>query len=365
MKRLFAVLILISVTGIYLNGQTGGQSITVNPGGTLSIDLSFTDLIINVWQKNEVLLRTSDYQGLNTEYKNNRVIIKQSASGFTGLLTINIPAAFNINIGLGAGNIKLNGDLRGNLEIYNSGGDIYFKNITGKTIIQTGGGDIQGFNIDGSANLKSSGGDISAGSVKGLCSVVTGGGDIKLASSANVEVIKTSGGNVFMKNAAGYGEISSGGGNVSIDNVSGNIRISSLGGDIRINGSKGKIAVMTGGGTIRLKNIRGSINAKTESGDIVADFLSGISESRLTTDNGSIRIGAAGNLRAKIAARTDDREWWNDESSALKNIRSDFKLTSLKRNKSTRQVEAAYELNGGGPLIQVQTDHGEIVIRKN
>lgn len=364
MKKLLVVLILVSAANIFVFANAGEQSITVNPGGMLSIDLGYTDLIINVWQKNEVLIRTSEYQRLKTGYNNNQVIIRESAQGFTGLLTINIPYKFNINIRLGAGNVKINGDLRGNLEVDNSGGEIYFKNITGTANINTGGGSIHGSNIKGSAVLKSSGGDISAEVIDGPTSVITGGGDIRLTVAEAVKIIRTSGGNIFLKRASGDGEIYSGGGNVSVNQAAGKLKIKSSGGDIRIDGLKGKITAETINGTLRLKNITGSILARTESGDIVADFKQGLSDSRLLTGNGSVRISLESRIGVKIAVRTRDNEWW-DENSTPGNIKSDFKMTSLRKNQSTRQVEANYILNGGGPNIQIQAVHGEIVIRKN
>jgi len=168
----------------------------------------------------------------------------------------------------------------------------------------------------------------------------------------------------MMRNAAGNGEISTGGGNIEIQRAEGNLNILSSGGDIRVNEISGKIDAKTGGGTIRIKKANGILNANTNSGDIIANFYKPTGTSKLYSGNGNIRIGAAGNINAKIIARANDTNWWKNENTTSENIKSDFKLSSLKRDKKNQEIEEVFELNGGGHLIELQTGYGEIIIRK-
>lgn len=344
---------------------SGEQSVKVNPGGTLSVHLSSSDITINVWQKNEVFIRTPGDDDVRISGSNNRIRVEQGASGYVDNVFINIPSVFNIIVNTGAGDLKINGDITGNLEVYNSGGDIDFRNINGRAAIKTGGGNIRGNDINGNIELRSSGGDIYIGTVTGKTLIVSGGGNIRLNKISNVQLIRTSGGNIMMKDAAGNGEISTGGGNIEISRAEGNLNILSSGGDIRVNEISGKMNTKTGGGTIRIKKVNGILLANTNSGEIIANFYRLSGASKLYSGNGNIRIGAAGKLNAKIIARTKDNNWWEDENTASENIISDFKLLSLKRNKKNQEVEEVFEINDGGHLIELRTSYGDIIIRKN
>ncbi|RPI66018.1 MAG: hypothetical protein EHM47_17645, partial [Ignavibacteriales bacterium] len=197
MNRLLNIFLLFVFSAVVCFANTGEQSVKVNPGGTISIHMSSSDITINVWQKNEVLVRTNDDEELKITNRNNIVKIEPGISGYTEHLFVNIPSSFNVVVNTSAGDLEINGDIKGNLEIYNGGGDIDFRNINGRVIVKTGGGDIHGNNINGNTSLKSSGGDINLGSVKGKASIVTGGGNIKLNSVTVIDIINTSGGNIM------------------------------------------------------------------------------------------------------------------------------------------------------------------------
>jgi hypothetical protein len=55
---------------------------------------------------------------------------------------------------------------------------------------------------------------------------------------------------------------------------------------------------------------------------------------------------------------------WEEDENKLENIKSDFKPTSVKRNREEKYIEARFELNGGGSIIDVSTGMGEIELRK-
>ena len=55
---------------------------------------------------------------------------------------------------------------------------------------------------------------------------------------------------------------------------------------------------------------------------------------------------------------------WDENENKLENIKSDFEPTSVKRHRDEKVIEAKFELNGGGSLIEVSTHMGDIELRK-
>jgi hypothetical protein len=364
MKKFLFFLITVSLP-IY--GETAPQeeSIEVSPGGKLIISLSSSDITINTWGRNEIQIRSSEEDGKLSITKNATTVTIKSRQSFDTDLSLNIPENFNIEVHVSAGDFKLNGNLKGSIDVTNSGGDILFNNVSGKVSIKTGGGNIKGNSINSSAVIKSYGGDITLSDVKGRCLIETGGGNIKVNSVQNVEKISTSGGNIIIRNASGNGNIFTGGGNIDVNMSDGNLTYLSYGGDIRINEAGGRINVKSGGGTIRIKELKGSVTAKNESGDILINLTTQSNNSEIKTMHGNIRIGVPENFKATLIAKSKDPDWWKDEKSAGETIKSDFRESSLRRNKSRQQIEASYELNGGGTRILLETNYGDISIKKN
>jgi hypothetical protein len=113
-----------------------------------------------------------------------------------------------------------------------------------------------------------------------------------------------------------------------------------------------------------LKNIRGSIDGSTAAGNIYAELIpDGKVQSELNNAVGNITLKIPGDAKATIVA-TFNVLVWNGDDSDLDNIKSDFTLKEIKRNKEKKQIEVVYELNGGGPTIELNVAMGQIQIRK-
>jgi hypothetical protein len=360
------IILLLASAAVFSAGRLDDRVFKVSPGGTLDIDLSSADIIINTWDKNEIQFRTDEDEFLEIKISSNRVIVRPGRSHLTTAVSVNMPAHFNIDINTSAGDHIINGNIKGNIKIKNSGGDVTFNDVNGSVSVRLGGGDLFGHDISGSVKVESYGGDISLSAIKGRTYVVTGGGNIKINSSRQIEKIKSTGGNLLIKEAAGNGEITTGGGNIDIGTASGNLKINTFGGDIKISETSGRIIAKTFGGIIRIKEVSGSIDAYTGAGDIYVNFSSQTKNSSLSTGNGNIRVGVAGNLSANIKAKMKDPEWWKNESGSEEVIKSDYKMTSFQRNKGRQEVTALYETSGSrsSVVINLETNYGEIFIKK-
>jgi hypothetical protein len=360
-------ILLIAIASLLLANNYNDQFIKVNPGGTLDIRLTSSNIIINTWNKNELQVSTSIKDALHITNESNTVTIRQGESGRNSDLHINIPAHFNIKIKTSAGNHIINGNMKGNIEIENAGGNITFNDVNGSVLIQTGGGNIFGHDISGSVSINSYGGDITLGAIRGNTSVVTGGGNIKINGSRIVELIESSGGNLIIKDAAGNGKISTGGGNIDIGNADGNLSIKSYGGNIRINRTGGRTDVETSGGDIRIREVNGALKAECLSGDVFINFTSRAKTSSVNSSNGDLRIGIAGDLNAEITATRRDINWWKDENNSEKTVKSDFELSSLKRDKGKQEVISVYKTGSGSNNVKIylETNYGEIFIKKS
>jgi hypothetical protein len=55
---------------------------------------------------------------------------------------------------------------------------------------------------------------------------------------------------------------------------------------------------------------------------------------------------------------------WSGDDTDLDNIKSDFTPTTINKRGEKKQIEVVYQLNGGGPTIELNAGMGEIEIRK-
>ena len=139
---------------------------------------------------------------------------------------------------------------------------------------------------------------------------------------------------------------------------------STAGGNLSIESASGKVEASTAAGNVNLKNIKGSVEANTAAGNIYAElYPEGNVKSELNTAVGNITLKVPENTKTTIVATFAVLVWSGDESD-LDNIKSDFTPKEIKRSKEKKQIEVVYELNGGGPAIELNVAMGEIEIRK-
>lgn len=358
----------LSVAGI---SQTKKEAkFTVSSGDLLEVSLRQGEIKVITGSGSEVkaIARNIDEDELSLltmEKKQGKVEIKfkgEDSDDFE--LELTIPEAMNADLSTGGGNISVKGDMKGVVDASTGGGNISAENIYGKTEFSTAGGNISVGDINGDADLSTAGGEIKAGTVNGKADISTAGGSINVKSVNNSADISTAGGNIQVGDIGGKADVTTAGGNIKVGNISGSADVTTAGGNISLESANGEVEASTAAGNISLKNIKGSVDAGTAAGNIYAElYPEGNKKSELSTAVGNVTLKVPENSKVTIVA-TISVLMWSGEKSDMDNIKSDFEPTTVNKIGDKKQIEVIYQLNGGGPTIELNAAMGEIEIRK-
>jgi len=362
--------IIFSTLSLSYAQEDKEKTFNVSRGDKLKVSSSFGNISYNLISGSEVKviaknILSSELLQLRMERRGSTIDIKFDGGDSRNFsFEISGPATLNLDFSTGGGNVAVNGNVDGFVDISTAGGNISTGDINGNADISTAGGNIKINNVNGNADVSTAGGDMKFGDINGTADISTGGGNIKIGSIMKSADVSTGGGNISIDNIGGNADVSTGGGNIKVERVSGSADLSTGGGNIKLASATGKVDVSTGGGNIRLNNIRGTVDASTGAGNISADILpEGQGKSDMTTGMGNITLTIPESAKVTIIATVHIMMWDEDENK-LENIKSDFEPTSVNRHREGKYVEAKFELNGGGSLIEVSTAMGDIELRK-
>ena len=351
------------------------KTFTVSKGGTLEVSTNGGDIRITAWTKNEASVRVrgieddeEDSDQLSIKQAGNTIRIESWGSFEGARFEISIPTEFNIDLHTSVGTIDIKGGLTGRLEATTSAGDIRLGNVGGEIDMRTSGGDIRTGKIDGTATLKTSGGNITVESSTGALDIHTSGGEIVIGNVGKSLRASTSGGNIELSDVGGDADLSTSGGNITAGKITGKASLKTAGGDVELHGANGAITAKTSGGNVLLEQISGSVEAKTAGGDVDVELIpNATGTSRLNSSGGNLKLTLPENSKATIDAtiRIQGSGWGRHRTSMDEyTIRSDFKATSLDKDKHEGEIHGHFILNGGGHTITLETVNGDIDIRK-
>ncbi len=377
--KIFLTVALLSFfyCGVNTNAATDNgsksKSFNVGEGGKLTVDISAGAIRISTWSKNQVEIRVSgldeedlDKIEMTSDNKNVSVLYDESWGGDGDAeFEITVPNKYNLDLKTSAGDIKLMNDLDGYVKAATNGGDVSFKNVSGELDAESNGGNISVSDIGGNLNLNTMGGDISVGVAKGKDNKVnTMGGEISITKSVSGISAKTYGGDITMGDAGGESEFVTYGGNISVGNIKGNVTLETYGGNLELKSAVGKVKGKTNGGNITLGSVQGSVDVRTLAGEVsVVLNPSPNSESRISTNAGSIELKVPSSAKTEIEARVRVQGWWKEAKDEYK-INSDFNAESYKADNSSHEIVGKYVINGGGSKIYLKSVNDEISIKK-
>jgi len=364
-----------------LGSEYKSESFSIAKGGVLDVNSSVGDILISVWDKNEVVIsvdgiRSEDINDL--EFRNDdgmiRVDFHPANARWSKKIRfkIDIPNEFNVDVRTGHGEIEIVGRIIGEVRGHTSGGDITLGDIEGEVNVTTSGGDIRVGLVTGLGYLKTSGGDIRVQESVADLDIHTSGGNIRLGNVGKELDARTSGGDIQVGNVGGEARISTSGGDIDVGEVDGNVRLNTAGGTIQLLSGNGEVRATTAGGDIELYRITGSVEARTAGGDVLVELIpSGNGRSSLGTAGGDVTLYINKNARATIEARIRvERKWkrknrrnQRDEESEYK-IHSEFVAQRYDEDLDRGEIRATYILNGGGEKIFLETANGQIDIRE-
>jgi len=273
---------------------------------------------------------------------------------------INVPRNLeSAKIETGGGNINANG-IAGRVELESGGGNLHLDDIGGEVSAETGGGTIEVGSVQGNVSLQTGGGNIKVASAKGEIKAESGGGSVVVLSGLQGAVLETGAGSIRVDKCSGTVKATTGGGSVDLGEIGGPAVIETGAGSIRLASAKGRVQAQTGGGSIQLDGAT-SVQAETSAGGIVVKLLSsagGRNNSTLETSAGDITVYLANDLAISIRAEI--------EVANGHTIRSEFSdiHVSSEGGPWEKTVTAEGQLNGGGPVLKVRTNSGNVNFRR-
>src|SRR5450755_3687053 len=275
---------------------------------------------------------------------------------------INVPRNLDSSkLETGGGNVTATG-VAGRVEMSSGGGNIRVDDIAGDVQAETGGGSIDVGRVEGSVSLGTGGGNIKIASAKGEIKAESGGGNVVVLSGLQGAVLQTGGGSIRVDKCSGRVKATTGGGSIDLGEIGGAAEIETGAGSIRLASAKGRVQAQTGGGSIQLDGAT-SVQAETSAGGIVVKLLSSNGASRtnstLETSAGDITVYLANDLAISIRAEI--------EISNGHTIRSDFSdihVSTEGGQWGPKTVTAEGQLNGGGPVLKVRTNSGNVFFRR-
>ncbi len=373
----FAIWAITAISLVYAgvtDQQERTKTFTVQKGGTLEVNVNPGDILVNTWEKDQVVIKVKgmdddELKEVEIKQSGNKISVSNKSHwGWTSEATyvIEAPVNFNIEVKTSAGDIVINGNLKGYLRANSAGGDVEFKNVDGDVKIYTAGGDIETGNVTGDLKLNTQGGDIVTGAISGKSSEVsTMGGDIQIKSTSSGVEATTYGGDIQIGDIGGNAKVITYGGDIQLGKVSGSVKSSTYGGNIELESASGQVEAETYGGNLSLKKITGSVNAKTQAGNVYVELNpSGNGKSSIQSNAGEVMIALPSTAKATINAEIRVRGWWDKEANGFA-IESDFPAKSSNKSSDDKEITAEYVLNGGGAQISVKTINSSIKISKS
>ena len=272
-------------------------------------------------------------------------------------VVVNVPRNLEFaKVETGGGNVNASA-LAGRVELESGGGNVHVDDVAGDVRAETGGGTIDIGTVGAAVNVETGGGNIKIASAKGDIKAETGGGSLVVLAGLMGAVLETGAGSIRLDKCNGRVKATSGGGSIDLGEIGGPVQIQSGAGSIRLASAKGRVEAQTGGGSIQLDGAT-SVKAETGAGGIVVKLLSSSdvrNDSALETSAGDITVYLADNLPITVRAEI--------EMGNGHRIRSDFNDIHVNEGGSwpgPRTVTAEGQLNGGGPVLKVRTNSGNI-----
>jgi DUF4097 and DUF4098 domain-containing protein YvlB len=291
---------------------------------------------------------------------------------------ITVPNDTVANIKTSSGSVDVSG-LNGNVIIKNDFGDISVTEIEGAVDVKTNSGEIELRSVNagsGDVTIDTDFGKLTLEQVNGKdISITSNSGTIKLNNvRATGELFaKSDFGNVnFQNGSAASLKIDTKSGTVSvtkvnvrnelsIDNDFGDIELVQAtanvydlhtnSGGITINGAKGKVKAYTDFGNIKIENAQSvTLDVKTNSGTINFSGSLGEGPHNVKSDFGGININLPADSKLAVDLKTD-----------FGNISSNIPITIVLDGNAEKNKQVG-TLNGGGALLTVHTNSGDITI---
>ena len=400
MKKISIILLILIPVFIFSQIQEDNRgfysekehSFDVKSGDLLRVDTSSGDLIVDIGSSSKAVVKVvkrihfnrlesrwiddftkkdaeEEFKSIEVEVtkEGNAVVIEDKVSwGGSELVNVDfivtIPKNFNIEFWSSSGDIRINDDIIGNIDLKASSGDLSGRKVTGEIKFSLSSGDIKLSELDGKLDGNTSSGDIDIRVLNGDIYAHTSSGDIEIrelkAARGN---ISTSSGDVDITEMSGNISMKTSSGDVTIDKADGPVSVRCSSGDVKIDEVTGDLELNTSSGDVDVRGAGGSVDISTSSGYARVDLINaGAKRNRVSirSRSGEISLGVPAGINADIDARIrlSSRDYYDRYE-----ISSDFPIDI---SESRRYLTGKGKINNGGILITLETSNDNIFILK-
>jgi len=302
-----------------------------------------------------------------------RVAPGKNSGHYWVTLELEVPRATPLDVSTQGGAIEVQ-DIDGRLVCETAGGRIDVGRVSNTARLETAGGDIVVQDISGDLFASTGAGNILAGAVHGTATLRSGGGHIRVARVDGEARMDTGGGNIFLERAGSRLIASTVGGRIMVGEVSGELEARTGGGGIRVWRVAGPARLESAGGSIVLAGVTSPVRASTASGSITARFARPVAAplstprapeppraptlGELESKGGNIVVYVPVDLAFNLDASVEGGENFRivvDPALSLV-----LKTNGLPGEGALR---AEGPLAGGGPLLRLRANSGNILLR--
>ena len=222
------------------------ESIPVEPGGTLRIDLAGGSIDVETHDRDRVDIDARIQGGveIQVERVGNDVEVTGHATGVFGFLSFGrvrvharVPERFHLDLRTQGGHIDVQ-ELEGHVVARTSGGRVQVQQVAGNVAAETTGGSLEFKEITGDLFGLTSGGSVRVSEVEGSVEVETMGGSIKVNKVGGPVAAITTGGSIDVEFLdAPSGDLRTTGGSITVkapEDSGFDLRARSLGGKVRV-----------------------------------------------------------------------------------------------------------------------------------
>ena len=204
------------------------------------------------------------------------------------------------------------------------------------TQIKTANGAIAVSDVTGEVKAGSSGGGLNFARLRGPLDAGTATGAIKVVECEGEQQVKTSGGGIEVSGGSGSFDGKTSAGLVSVKDFRGSVQVKSAGGGITV------------------ENVAGKVDGKTAGGAITARFASPLSDDvNLKTAGGGVTVQVAENAAFDLDAVTGGGS-----------VTSELTVESDVNGRKTVRNQLKGPVNGGGKSVVLRSGGGSIQVKK-
>lgn len=194
---------------------------------------------------------------------------------------------------------------------------------------------------------------------------------IKVPRGVVLEHVTTSNGAIRTSDGAGPARLKTSNGHVEVRRLKGTLNAETSNGPVELEDVEGAVEVHTSNGHIRADGIRGALEATTSNSNIHATLEKLNGAVKVQSSNGAIELTLPPNMQSAVRAHTSNSgitlHLPGDVNARLSAGTSNASISTdydvhLRGEISKQHVEGS--IGNGGPLIDLETSHGQIKIMK-